>query len=108
MTMLSWNKDILISFYLNQTTFLSFPGPQAFLEISNNVFSNSTVITGISDLILTLRENNLAVSTKYGDILSFVLQVCVCVCVLSGSVISGSATPWTTAHQAPLFMEFSR
>ena len=34
MTMPSWNKGILISFYLNQTTFLSFPGPQAFLEIS--------------------------------------------------------------------------
>ena len=24
------------------------------------------------------------------------------------SVVSDSATPWTIAHQAPLFMEFSR
>ena len=30
--------------------------------------------------------------------------VCVCFC----SVVSDSATPWAVAHQAPLFMEFSR
>ena len=30
------------------------------------------------------------------------------VCVLSHSVVSDPATPWTVAHQAPLFMEFSR
>ena len=29
------------------------------------------------------------------------------VCV-SHSVVSDAATPWTVAHQAPLFMEFSR
>ena len=29
-------------------------------------------------------------------------------CVLSHSVVSNSATPWTVAHQAPQFMEFSR
>ena len=29
-------------------------------------------------------------------------------CVLSRSVISNSATPWTAACQAPLSMEFSR
>ena len=34
--------------------------------------------------------------------------VCVCVCTLSHSVMSDSATPWTVAHQAPLFMGFSR
>ena len=28
--------------------------------------------------------------------------------VLSRSVVSDSATPWTVAHQAPLSMEFSR
>ena len=28
--------------------------------------------------------------------------------VLSCSVVSDSATPWTVAFQAPLFMEFSR
>ena len=30
--------------------------------------------------------------------------MCVCLC----SVVFDSATPWTIAHQAPLFMEFSR
>ena len=35
--------------------------------------------------------------------------VCECVCVCSScSVVSNSATPWTVACQAPLFMEFSR
>ena len=29
-------------------------------------------------------------------------------CVLSHSVVSNSATPWTAAHQAPLSMGFSR
>ena len=29
-------------------------------------------------------------------------------CMLSHSVVSDSATPWTVAHQAPLSMEFSR
>ena len=29
-------------------------------------------------------------------------------CVLSHSVVSNSATPWTVAHQAPQSMEFSR
>ena len=34
--------------------------------------------------------------------------VCVCVCV-SHSVMSDSSwPPWTTAHQAPLSVEFSR
>ena len=28
--------------------------------------------------------------------------------IVSYSVISDSATPWTVAHQAPLFMGFSR
>ena len=31
-----------------------------------------------------------------------------CSAVLSLSVVSNSATPWTVAHQAPLSMEFSR
>ena len=31
-----------------------------------------------------------------------------CMCVLSHSVLSDSATPWTVAHQAPLSMGFSR
>ena len=31
-----------------------------------------------------------------------------CVCRLSYSVMSDSATPWTVASQAPLSMEFSR
>ena len=31
-----------------------------------------------------------------------------CRCMLSHSVMSDSATPWTVAHQAPLSMEFSR
>ena len=36
------------------------------------------------------------------------LCVCACVCGLSSSVMSDSfVTPWTVAHQAPLFMEFS-
>ena len=30
------------------------------------------------------------------------------VCVLSGSVVSDSATPWTVAHQAPLSMGLPR
>ena len=35
--------------------------------------------------------------------------VCVCVCMLSHSVTSNSfATPWTSVHQAPLSMGFSR
>ena len=38
--------------------------------------------------------------------------VCVCVyiheCVLSHSVMSDSAIPQTVAHQAPLFMGFSK
>ena len=29
-------------------------------------------------------------------------------CVLSRSVVSNSASPWTVAHQAPLSMGFSR
>ena len=29
-------------------------------------------------------------------------------CMLSHSIMSHSATPWTAAHQAPLPMEFSR
>ena len=33
--------------------------------------------------------------------------VCVCVCVCSQSCLT-LVTPWTLAHQAPLFMEFSR
>ena len=36
------------------------------------------------------------------------LKVSVCMCVLSCSVMSDSATPWTEAHQAPLSMGFSR
>ena len=35
------------------------------------------------------------------------VSVCVCVC-FSCSAVSNSATPWTVACQAPLFMEFSR
>ena len=31
-----------------------------------------------------------------------------CCAVLSCSVVSDSAIPWTVAHQAPLSMEFSR
>ena len=31
-----------------------------------------------------------------------------CVCVLSCSVVSDSATPWTVDHQAPLSRELSR
>ena len=34
--------------------------------------------------------------------------VAVCVCVLSRSVVSNSATPWTVACQTPLLVEFSR
>ena len=30
--------------------------------------------------------------------------MCVCVCVLSRSVVFNSATPWTAARQAPLSM----
>ena len=44
--------------------------------------------------------------------LSYVYLVCLCVCmflyVLSRSVVSDSATPWTVAHQTPLSMGFSR
>ena len=37
------------------------------------------------------------------------VSVCVCVCeCFSCSAVSNSATPWTVACQAPLFMEFSR
>ena len=40
------------------------------------------------------------------------LCVCVCVCVPTcvcvRFVMSNSVTPWAVAHQAPLFMEFSR
>ena len=32
----------------------------------------------------------------------------VAVCMVSGAVMSDSATPWTAAHQAPLSMGFSR
>ena len=31
-----------------------------------------------------------------------------CACVLSRSVMSNSATPWTVVHQTPLSMRFSR
>ena len=31
-----------------------------------------------------------------------------CVCVLSLSRVQLLVTPWTVAHKAPLFMEFSR
>ena len=31
-----------------------------------------------------------------------------CVCMFSYSLVSNSATPWTAAHQAPLFIGFSR
>ena len=34
--------------------------------------------------------------------------VCVCVCVCTLSCVQLFATPWTVAHQAPLFMEISR
>ena len=34
--------------------------------------------------------------------------MCVCVCTLSCSVVSNSATPWTGAHQVPQPMTFSR
>ena len=34
--------------------------------------------------------------------------VCVCVCMLVTSVVANSATLWTAACQAPLFMGFSR
>ena len=35
--------------------------------------------------------------------------VCVCVCVCESlSHVQLFATPWTVAHQAPLFMAFSR
>ena len=38
-----------------------------------------------------------------------VVHVCVCVCVcVSRSVMSDSAIPCTIAHQAPLYVEFSR
>ena len=42
-------------------------------------------------------------------ILSFVSSLC-CIffCVLSHSVVSEFATPWTVTRQAPLSMEFSR
>ena len=33
-------------------------------------------------------------------------MLCVCLCVLSRSVVSNSATPWTVACQAPLSMGF--
>ena len=47
--------------------------------------------------------------TNYFDALSLSLCVCVCVCVCVCSVVSDSfVTPWTVAHQAPLFMGFSR
>ena len=36
------------------------------------------------------------------------LCVCVCVCVCTLSCVQLFATPWTVAHQAPLFMEISR
>ena len=35
-------------------------------------------------------------------------MVMLCCAVLSCSVVSDSAIPWTVAHQAPLSMEFSR
>ena len=38
---------------------------------------------------------------------TYVLCVCVCVCI-SHSVVSDSATPWTIAHWAPLFMGFPK
>ena len=34
--------------------------------------------------------------------------MCVCVCVCVFSHVQLFVTPWTVAHQAPLFMEFSR
>ena len=51
--------------------------------------------------------------TNYFDALSLSLHVCVCVCVCvrahARSVLSDSfVTPWTVAHQAPLFMGFSK
>ena len=36
------------------------------------------------------------------------LSVCVCVCAQSLSHVQVFGTPWTIAHQAPLFMEFYR
>ena len=42
-------------------------------------------------------------------ILSFVSRLCcILFCVLSHSVVSDFATPWTVTRQAPLSMEFSR
>ena len=34
--------------------------------------------------------------------------VCVCVCVCMLSCVQLFATPWTVAHQAPLYMRFFR
>ena len=45
---------------------------------------------------------------KKKDVSRISACVCVCPCVLSHSVVSDFATPWTVAHQAPLSMEFSR
>ena len=41
-------------------------------------------------------------------ILDEVRKLCVCVCVFALSCVQLFVPPWTAAHQAPLFMEFSR
>ena len=42
------------------------------------------------------------------ELLKYVQNILLHVCVQSHSVVSDSAVPWTTAYQAPLSMGFSR
>ena len=48
---------------------------------------------------------HLFIAQKY---LFWVECACVCVCVCVLSCVQLCVTPWTVAHQAPLFMEFAR
>ena len=56
--------------------------------------------------IKTARGHGVSVTGLPGKSPSIILN-CMCT-VLSCSVVSDSATPWTVAHQAPLSMGFSR
>ena len=71
------------------------------------------LLQGMREVSFPTRDGTLDPCTGFltigppGKSPNFCVCVCVCVCV-SHSILSYSATPWTTAHQTPLSMGFSR
>ena len=59
-------------------------------------------------LLLSFPKSRTWLSDWMTTITKEVLCQSMCKCVLTHSVVSNSATPWTVAHQAPLSMESSR